>query len=101
MEPDNSGQRRDTTSVWFDEAFCQALIADLKRTDIHGLRVYFGAYEKHDEDPDKRNKLTVVLVTTTGSPTNPEVAVDDHTPPLKAEYNDGRLCPPKCNPPLA
>lgn len=106
MEEDESGKKRDTTSVWFNYEFCQVLKRDLERDVIKGLRIYFGAYDKHElneqgkEDKDKSNKLTVVLVTTTGSETDSEGAVDDITAPLMAEYNEGKLCPPRCNPPL-
>jgi hypothetical protein len=100
MKEDSSGKKRDTTSVWFDYEFCQLLIKDLQQGKAKGLRVYFGAYDKKHDDPDKRNKLTVMFVTTTGSETESEEAVDDYTFPILGSYNEGKLCPPRCNPPL-
>ena len=100
-DDDNGNEDKgESTSVWFDNAFIEVLRKDLERTEINGLRIYFGAYDKKHQDDDKKNKMTVVLVTTTGSGVNAVDAIDERTPDEpKApfiEYNDGKLCPPMC-----
>ncbi len=53
---------------------------------------------------DNKNKMTAILVTTTG-PRDQDWGDDDITPEkeeqlLFDEYNEGKLCPPIFNPPL-
>jgi hypothetical protein len=89
----------ETTSVWFDYDFCIMLMQDLLRKEINGLRIYFGAHDKVHSDPDKKDKMTAVFVTTTGDRTA-DWGNDDFTTVIKeellTEYNDGKICPPKC-----
>lgn len=94
----------ETTSVWFDYDFCIMLMQDMLRKEVNGLRIYFGAYDNSHPDPDNKDKMTVVLVTTTGS-RDQDTGDDNITSTVEEQslssiYNDGRLCPPKCNPPL-
>lgn len=58
--------KKETTSVWFDYDFCIALMQDLLRKEINGLRIYFGAYNSAHSDNEKKDKMTTILVTTTG-----------------------------------
>lgn len=99
METDKEGKKRETESVWFDYEFCKELIADLQRGKINGLRIYFGAYGKEDPIDYKKNKMTTVLVTTTG-PRGQDWGEDDLTPATKMEWewNEGKICPPRCPP---
>ncbi len=99
-------KKKETTSVWFDYAFCEMLMKDLKRGEINGLRIYFGAYDETHSKEENKNKMTVVLVTTTGSREaqrdEDDIQGDDDLTPsagekdLLYEYNEGKLCPPKC-----
>lgn len=95
------GGKPETTSVWFDYDFCIMLMQDLLRKEINGLRIYFGAYDKDHSDPDNREKMTAIFVTTKGTRTAEE-GEDDLTPAgateeeFMYEYNEGKICPPKC-----
>lgn len=118
----------DTRGVWYDKQdFYDALglVRDgttgyLKEAGIvkegvtvfpDGIRLYFGSYTEDHELPEKKGKLTVILVTTKEGPTLPndmkthlDVLTNPAEPPenvIKAfsEFNDGQLCPPpNCDP---
>jgi hypothetical protein len=89
-------QKEETKSVWFNSEFCAELASDLQRGEVNGLRIYFGAYDADNADEGKKEKLTVVLISTLG-PKNAEWGDDELLPDdikLTSSYNDGSLCPP-------
>jgi hypothetical protein len=89
-------KKEETKSVWFNSEFCAELAKDLQRTDVNGLRIYFGAYDGDDGDDGKKERMTVVLVSTTGDKDadwgRDELQPDE--PKFNTSYNDGALCPP-------
>ena len=89
-------KKEETRSVWFNSAFCAELAKDLQRKEINGLRIYFGAYDGDEGNADKKEKMTVVLISTLGPKDqdwgNDEIQPDDSK--LTTPYNDGSLCPP-------
>lgn len=119
---------KDTQGVWYDKQdFYDALglVKDgqtgfLKEAGIEqngvtvfpdGIRLYFGAYSEDHENPVKKGKLTVILVSTREE--SPQTGIikkhlDILTSPAEgpeellkefSEFNDGQLCPPpNCDP---
>jgi hypothetical protein len=97
----------ESKAVWFDkETYLQALGLN-PQTDtgiITGIRLYFGSYRNNDPRPDKREKLTLILVPTRlEGNKHVDILDDPNADPAdipdeqKDEYNDGQLCPPSCD----
>jgi hypothetical protein len=99
----------ETKAVWFDTAtYLQALGLDPETPtgNIDGIRIYFGSYQNEHPRPEKRGKMTLVLVPTRAGDhanehidllTNPEHDPADIPDEIKEEFNDGQLCPPNCD----
>lgn len=92
------GGTGETTSIWFDYAFCTELMEELRNDKVNGLRVYFGAYDSAAPDDANKDKMTVVLVSTLG-PRTQDWGDDNLSGDGSAldAFNDGRICPPRCN----
>ncbi|MES2882800.1 MAG: hypothetical protein V4676_11670 [Bacteroidota bacterium] len=95
---DGLAKNPETTSVWFDYNFCTELMEELQKEQVNGLRIYFGAYDGGAPDEVNKNKMTVVLVSTVGARTQDwgDDNLSGDGSALDA-FNDGRLCPPRCN----
>jgi hypothetical protein len=99
----------ETRSVWYSkETYLQALglPIDTPTGIINGIRIYLGSYTEEHPNPDKKGKITLVLVPTKGGTTvddhkdildDPRANPQDLPDPVKEEYNDGQLCPPNCH----
>lgn len=93
----------DSLSTTFDLESLNEFLKQASQAKADSIRVYFGVYpENHEENPEYRNKQTIVMVASKQIQQENGKIIDKEIYIKKKEgydilaFNFGRICPPDC-----